>query len=181
VGQDFEFGLIGGVELREIVLVEYDAAWAERFVIERQRISEALGSIARMIEHVGSTSVPGLAAKPVVDIQVTVDDPNDEASYGPALERAGYEIRVREPDHRMFRTPERDVHVHIWKANSDDERRHLIFRNHLRRHAEDREAYEYLKRELAPQFQDTNEYAQAKTTFIEEIVVCAKTDRPLQQ
>ncbi len=126
----------------------------------------------------GSTAVPGLGAKPIVDIMVTVDDPDDEASYGPALEGAGYEIRVREPDHRMYRTPKRDVQVHVWTADSDDERRHLVFRDHLRTNTKAREDYERVKRELAPQFQDTNEYAQAKTAFIEETVLRARAELP---
>ena len=145
--------------------------------MERARIASALGSVARMIEHVGSTAVPGLAAKPVVDIQVTVDDPDYDASYLDALEGAGYVLRVRESGHRMFRTPERDVHVHIWEANSEDEERHVIFRDYLRTNAKARDEYEQLKRELAPKFQDTNDYAQAKTEFIERAVLLARAER----
>ena len=80
-----------------------------------------MGPVARRIEHIGSTAVPELAAKPVVDVMLSVDDPEDESLYLSAMERAGYVLRVREPGHRMFRTPGRDVHVHVWKAGSDDE------------------------------------------------------------
>jgi GrpB-like predicted nucleotidyltransferase (UPF0157 family) len=162
--------LIGGREERVIEIVDYRPAWAERFEGERTRIDAALGSIARSIEHVGSTAVPGLGAKPIVDIMVTVDDPDDEPSYLPQLEQAGYLLRVREPEHRMLRTPELDVQVHIWTAGSDDERRHLTFRDRLRSSAEDRAEYERTKRELAGQYRDVNHYANAKGALIGQII-----------
>ncbi len=162
--------LIGGREERVIDIVDHRSQWAERFDQEKARIEKAVGSVARRIEHVGSTAVPGLAAKPVVDVMLSVDDPEDESSYLPAMERAGYVLRVREPGHRMFRTPEGDVHVHVWKAGSDDEQRHLVFRDRLRSSAEDRAEYEQTKRDLAPQFGDMNAYAHAKSAVIEKIV-----------
>jgi len=162
--------LIGGREERVIEIVDYRPAWAERFGGERARIDAALGSIARSIDHVGSTAVPGLGAKPIVDIMVTVDDPDDESSYLPQLEQAGYVLRVREPQHRMLRTPELEVQVHIWTAGSDDERRHLIFRVRLRSSAEDRAEYERTKRELAGQHRDVNHYANAKGALIGRII-----------
>ncbi len=167
--------LIGGRERRAIVIVDYDPAWPRRFDEERQRISAALGSNARMIEHIGSTSVPGLAAKPIIDILVPVDDVEDEVAYRPALEDAGYVLRVREPGHRMFRTPELDVHVHLWGAGSEDVDRHVLFRDWLRRDERDRRDYEALKRLLAQRdFDDTNEYADAKGELIGEIMVRAR-------
>lgn len=166
--------LIGGRERRAIVIVEYDPAWPERFDGERQRISAALGGNARVIEHIGSTSVPGLAAKPIVDILVPVDDVEDEVVYRPALEDAGYVLRVREQGHRMFRTPELDVHVHLWRAGSEDVERHVLFRDWLRKDERDRRDYEALKRLLAQRdFDDTNEYADAKGELIGEIMVRA--------
>src|SRR6476620_2313423 len=93
-------------------IVDYDDGWPQRFEEERARITDALGETARRVDHVGSTSVPGLGAKPIVDISVAVDDPDDEAAFAPALVAAGYELRVVEPEHRMFRTPARDVQVH---------------------------------------------------------------------
>ncbi|HEX2047425.1 MAG TPA: GrpB family protein [Acidimicrobiales bacterium] len=162
--------LIGGREEREVVIVDYSPAWPVRFEAERRRIGAALGPVARRLEHVGSTAVPGLAAKPVVDIMVTVADPDDEAAYGPALEAAGYLLRVREPGHRMFRTPERDVHVHIWPAGGEDERRQLAFRDRLRSNAADRAEYERTKRELAGRWRDMNYYARAKGPVIERIL-----------
>ena len=130
-----------------------------------------LGSVARRIGHVGSTAVPGLAAKPIVDISVSVDDVDHDEVYRPAMERAGYELRVLELGHRMFRTPGRDVHVHFWPAGGDDERRHLVFRDWLRVDAADRRRYEEHKRELARRdWADMNDYAQAKNTIIDEIM-----------
>jgi GrpB-like predicted nucleotidyltransferase (UPF0157 family) len=109
---------------------------------------------------------------------VTVDDPNAEAAYGPALEEAGYVLRVREPGHRMFRTPAGDVHVHIWPAGSDDEHRHLAFRDRLRSNADDRAEYERTKRSLAGHYRDMNYYARAKTDVIARILARAPEPGP---
>jgi GrpB-like predicted nucleotidyltransferase (UPF0157 family) len=141
--------LIGGREPGYIVLIAYDAQWPKRFEEERGRIAVALGERATRIEHIGSTAVPGLAAKPIVDIVVTVDDCDDEATYAPALETAGYALRVREPGHRMFRSGVKDVHVHIWAASSGELERHLRFRDRLRENEADRRRYEGMKRKLA--------------------------------
>jgi len=174
-GDERDDVLIGGREERVIEIVAYQAGWPERFEEEKARIEAAVGSAARRVEHIGSTAVPGLAAKPVVDVMVTVDDPDDEASYLPALERAGYVLRVREPGHRMFRTPELDVHVHVWRADSEDEERHVEFRDRLRSSAEDRAEYEQTKRELAGQLRDMNAYADAKSDVIAKIVARASS------
>ncbi len=162
--------LIGGREEREIVIVDYSPTWARRFEEESARIAAALSTVACRIEHIGSTAVPGLAAKPIVDILVAVEDPEDEEAYVPALEGAGYVLRVREPGHRMFRTPGRDVHVHVWRSGSDDERRLLVFRDRLRRNPEDRLEYERTKRELAGRWSDMNYYAGAKSDVIDRIM-----------
>jgi GrpB-like predicted nucleotidyltransferase (UPF0157 family)/GNAT superfamily N-acetyltransferase len=167
--------LIGGRERREIVIAEYDEAWPERFDAERERIAEALGAVALRIEHVGSTAVPGLAAKPIIDVLVTVSDVGDEPSYGPALERARYELRVREPEHRMFRTPARDVHVHVWRDGDPEVDRTVAFRDRLRESPDDRLEYERLKRSLAErEWTDMNHYANAKGSLVEEILSRAK-------
>jgi GrpB-like predicted nucleotidyltransferase (UPF0157 family) len=167
--------LVGGRERRPVVLVAPDPTWPATFERHRMVIGWALGARARRIDHVGSTSVPGLAAKPVVDIQVTVDDPDDEPAFGPALEQAGYEVRVREPRHRMFRTPARDVHVHVWAAGSPDERRHVLFRDWLRVDDADRARYEDTKCRLARRsWRDMNYYAEAKAPVIAEIMARAE-------
>ena len=110
-------GLIGGPEKRQIVIVEYDNAWQVKFQQHAKLISEAVGSAALRIEHIGSTSVPGLGAKPIIDILLVVKDSSEESTYSPQLQSAGYVLRVREPDryeHRMFRTPEKDMHLHVY-------------------------------------------------------------------
>ena len=163
--------LIGGRERREIVIAPYDPAWPERFAVERARIAAALGPRALRIEHIGSTSVPGLAAKPIVDILVEV-----ALLEHADLERAGYVLRVREEGHRMFRTPELDVHVHVWLSGHADITAQLAFRDRLRESPEDRAAYEALKRELATrEWADMNHYADAKSPLIREILDRAVT------
>jgi GrpB-like predicted nucleotidyltransferase (UPF0157 family) len=158
--------LIGGRERREIVIADYDPAWPRRFADERARIAAALGERALRIEHIGSTSVPGLAAKPIVDILVEV-----ATMDGIDLSPAGYVLRVREDGHLMFRTPELDVHVHVWPSGSGDIAEQLAFRDRLRGSAPDRAAYEALKRELATRdWPDVNHYAEAKGALIREIL-----------
>jgi GrpB-like predicted nucleotidyltransferase (UPF0157 family) len=167
--------LIGGREKREIVIVDYDSSWPARYQLERDRVRRALGVSALRIEHIGSTAVPGLAAKPIIDLLVAVADPDDETVTVPALHAAGYELRVREPGHRMFRTPERDVHVHVWGHSDPEVARHLRFRDRLRRSPADCDSYERLKRELAArEWAEMNEYADAKAALIEAILARAE-------
>ena len=164
--------LIGGRERREIVIAGYDPAWPERFEVERARIAAVLGERALRIEHIGSTSVPGLAAKPIVDVLVEVASLDD----ADRLERAGYVLRVREDGHRMFRTPELDVHIHVWPTGHPDIAAQLALRDRLRASPEDRAAYEALKRELATRdWPDMNHYAEAKSGLIREILGRAAT------
>lgn len=166
--------LIGGRERRPIVIEPYDPAWPERFAHEARCITDALRTSARRVEHIGSTSVPGLGAKPIVDILVAVGDVDDER-ITPALERAGYVLRVRERGHRMFRRPDRSVHVHLWPADGDDVHRHLLFRDWLRASAEDRALYESVKRDLARRdWDDMNDYADAKSPVVAEITARAE-------
>jgi GrpB-like predicted nucleotidyltransferase (UPF0157 family) len=169
--------LIGGIEKRQIVIVDYDPLWPERFQKHAAIIVQALGEKALAIEHVGSTSVPGLAAKPIIDIDVIVEDPSDEEAYLPALVQAGYVLRVREPDwyqHRMFRTPELNVHVHIFAPDCVEVRRHLAFRDRLKANMEDRRLYESVKRKLAQEdWPDMDTYAEAKTEVVEQIIARA--------
>jgi GrpB-like predicted nucleotidyltransferase (UPF0157 family) len=173
--------IIGEIESPAIVVVDYDPAWQGRFRLEEARIRAALGEAALSVEHIGSTSVPGLAAKPIVDILLVVEDSADEASYLPALEEAGYVLRVREPDfdeHRMFRTPEKDVHVHVFSPGSKEIERYLLLREQLRENEEDRELYVRTKRELASrEWPSMQHYAEAKTEVIEGIIARAAARR----
>lgn len=167
--------LIGGVEKRDIELVPPDPAWSARFAVERAKIVAALGVKAIRVDHIGSTSIPGIAAKPIIDIDLSVKDVDDEEDYLPALTTAGYQLRVREPGHRMVRTTNLGVHVHCCTTGSDWERRHLLFRDWLRYDRADRVAYGELKNVLAQQdWPDMNAYAEAKSALIKEITARAE-------
>jgi len=172
--------LIGGLEPGGIMLAAYDPAWAARYEREAATIRAALGAIALRVEHVGSTAVPGLVAKPIIDILVVVYDSSREGTYLPELERAGYVLRVREPafhEHRMLRTPGADVHVHVYPADSAEIGRMLGFRDRLRRSARDRDAYAAAKRRLASRpWKSMQHYAEAKSPVIERILAGAGSD-----
>lgn len=170
-----ETELIGGIEKREIRIVDHDPQWHEKFQFHANRIAAALGDVVLRIEHIGSTSVPGLAAKPIIDILVVVARCQDEASYLPKMEEAGYVLRVREPEHRMFRTPELDAHIHVYSQGSSEIERYQTFRDRLRQNAADRQRYEETKRRLAAQdWPDMNAYADAKTEVVESIIAAAR-------
>lgn len=133
-------------------------------------IRSALGPAAIAVEHIGSTAVTGLAAKPIIDILVTVEDITAEEDYLPPLLEAGYVLPVREPGHRMVRTPTLDVHVHIHPVGDPAADDLLLLRDHLRHHDTDRALYEQTKRALiAQEWSDMNAYADAKTEVISEI------------
>jgi GrpB-like predicted nucleotidyltransferase (UPF0157 family) len=157
-----------------ITLVDYDPAWDALYLREAARIRAALGGHLLLIEHVGSTAVRGLAAKPKVDIVVAVIDSSNESDYVPALEARGYELRVREPawhEHRLFNGPDTVVNLHVFSAGCEEIERLLRFRDHLRRSETDRMLYERTKRALARQtWKYTQNYADAKSTVVEEIL-----------
>lgn len=167
----------------QVQLVDYDPAWPRVFERERRRIRSALGDRALLIEHVGSTSVPGLAAKPRIDILLVVADSSSETAYVPELEAAGYILRIREPEwyeHRMFNAPDTALNLHVLSAGCAEIDRMLGFRDHLRQDDADRELYERTKRELAQrEWRFLQDYADAKSQVVEEIIarVNAKTDR----
>jgi GrpB-like predicted nucleotidyltransferase (UPF0157 family) len=167
--------LIGGVEKREIQIVPPDPTWPDRFAAERAKIVVALGAKAVRVDHIGSTSIPGVAAKPIIDIDLSIKDADYEEDYLPGLVAAGYQLRVREPGHRMVRTANLGVHVHCCTTGSDWERRHLLFRDWLRYDETDRLAYGELKKELARHdWPDMNVYAEAKSSLIREITARAE-------
>jgi GrpB-like predicted nucleotidyltransferase (UPF0157 family) len=160
-----------------VVLMAYDPAWPALFEREAERIRSALGVAAVLVEHAGSTSVPGLAAKPIIDIVLGVADSSDESSYAPSLDAAGYVLRIREPDwheHRVFKGPDTNVNLHVFTIGSPEIARMLRFRDRLRSHPEDRDLYERTKRELAAQrWQYVQHYADAKTDVVEAIMARA--------
>src|SRR5215217_5995839 len=165
--------LVGGREKRAIVIADPDPAWPRRFDAERERIAAALGDRALRIEHIGSTAVPGLPAKPIVDVLLVVADSANEQAYLPALVDAGYILRIREPawyEHRLFKGPDTDVNLHVFSAGCPEIERHLLFRDWLRGNEADRQLYARTKRELAQQdWKYTQYYADAKTAVIGEI------------
>jgi GrpB-like predicted nucleotidyltransferase (UPF0157 family) len=158
-------------------LAESDPAWAEWYAREEDRIRTALGPRALAVEHVGSTSVPGLAAKPVIDIVLVVADSSDEAAYVSDLEDAGYRLQLREPDwyeHRFLFDHEPDVQIHVFTIGSPEVERMLMFRDHVRTHSEDRDLYQRTKRELAAKrWVYVQDYADAKSSVVEAIIARA--------
>lgn len=176
---DLDACTIGGARPHggPIHLAECDPRWPELFEREAARIERALGDTAMRVEHVGSTSVPGLAAKPVIDILLEVPDSGDESAYVAPLESHGYELRIREPDwweHRMLKGPDTDVNLHVFTAGCPEIGRMLRFRDHLRASPSARRLYELRKRELASREWDyVQHYADAKTRVIEDILARA--------
>lgn len=165
-----------------IMLADYDPAWPVLFGREAARIRAALGDRAVQVEHVGSTSVPGLAAKPIVDILLAVPDSADEQAYVPALEAAGYVLRAREPEwfeHRLFSGPDADINLHVFAAGAAEIDRMLLFRDWLRANDADRAAYLQVKRDLAGRtWRHVQHYADAKTAIVEQVIARATRYRP---
>lgn len=166
-----------------IEIIAYRGAWAELYTAEATRLKQALGSAALRVEHVGSTAVPGLAAKDTVDIQVSVMSLEDDDLFKPQLESLDYSfLPDDEPAHRFFRLEDEGgrvlFHVHLCESRSDWERRHIAFRDYLREHPDTAREYEALKKSLAPRFEDANEYADAKSDFIRRVEDAAAKDEP---
>jgi GrpB-like predicted nucleotidyltransferase (UPF0157 family) len=163
-------------------LADYDPGWPVLFAREAARIRAALGSRAVHIEHVGSTSVPGLAAKPMVDILLAVPDSADEHAYVPALQAAGYVLRAREPgrfEHRMFKGPDTDINLHVFTVGAAEIDRMLLFRDRLRASDADRAAYLQVKRDLAGRtWRHVQHYADAKSAIVEQITARATRHQP---
>ncbi|HJQ70931.1 MAG TPA: GrpB family protein [Blastocatellia bacterium] len=161
-----------------VLIADYDPEWPQSFAREAALIRSALGHRALAVEHVGSTSVPGLAAKPIIDILLVVANSADEAAYVPALEAAGYLLRIREPDwneHRMLKGPNNEVNLHVFSQGCAEIERMLLFRDWLRSNPEDRQLYEQTKRELARQsWRYMQNYADAKSVVVAEIMERAR-------
>jgi GrpB-like predicted nucleotidyltransferase (UPF0157 family) len=160
-----------------VTLHDYDPAWPALYAREAARIRAALGETIVALEHTGSTSVPGLAAKPIIDITLLVPDSADEPRYVPQLEAAGYVLRIREPhwhEHRLLKGPDTDVNLHVFSQGNVELDRMVGFRDWLRSHPEDRALYERTKRELAARtWRHVQHYADAKTAVVEEIIARA--------
>jgi GrpB-like predicted nucleotidyltransferase (UPF0157 family) len=169
--------LPGPVEIHE-----YDPEWPRLYEREEERIRAVLGDRVIRIEHVGSTSVPGLPAKPLIDVALEVPDSAEEVAYVPALEAAGYSLRIREPEwfeHRLLKGPDTDVNVHVFSAGCEEVDRMLLFRDWLRGNAADRELYAVKKGELAGrEWKYLQQYADAKTSVVNEIMARATGKEP---
>lgn len=163
---------------RPVVVVDYDPEWPRRFQVERDRILTAIGDWTTAIEHVGSTAVPGLAAKPIIDVMIGIRRLADAVHCICPLEDLGYEYvpsyEDEMPFRRYFRKDDdegsRVAHVHMVEPSHPFWERHLAFRDWLRTHPEDARAYADLKRELAVRYRnDRLAYTEAKTDFIRRI------------
>ena len=164
-----------------ITLAEYDPEWPVLFDREAARIRVVLGDTAVRVEHVGSTSVPGLAAKPIIDILLAVPDSANEQAYVPALESAGDVLRSREPDwfeQRLFKGPDTNINLHVFTVGAAEIDRMLLFRDWLRADDADRDAYLQVKRDLAKRsWRHVQHYADSKTAIVQQILARAAAAR----
>ena len=161
-----------------IYLAPYDPAWPSLFTRLAKHIHEALGDSLLLLEHVGSTSVPGLSAKPIIDMVLAVADSSDELSYVKPLEEKGYTLRIREPDwykHRLLKPPDVQGNLHVFSDGCEEIEQMLLFRDWLRDHRDDRLLYEETKRKLAARtWKYTQNYADAKSEVVQEILARAR-------
>ena len=161
-------------EYQQIVVADYDPQWPQWFEQAAERIRGALGDTVLLLEHVGSTSVPGLPAKPLIDINLVVADTTDEVAYVPRLEEIGYVLRIREPDwfeHRLLRGYDPPVNLHVFPPDCEEVERMRSFRDHLRTNEADRTLYERTKRELAAkEWKYVQNYADAKSEIVRDIL-----------
>jgi len=157
-----------------IHLAPYDPNWPALFSKLETRVRRALGDKVLMLEHVGSTSIEGLSAKPIIDMLLVVVDSADEESYVPSLENQGFLLRIREPDwyeHRLLKGTELKANLHVFSEGCEEAKRMLTFRDWLRTHDKDKELYEKKKHHLARQtWKYTQHYADAKTEVVQEIL-----------
>lgn len=156
-----------------VVLLDYDPEWARMYEREASFIRSALEEKALVLEHIGSTAVPGLSAKPCIDILLGVEDSADEGSYIPELDAAGFVLRMRHPDwneHRVLKSERINVNLHVWSVGHSEIRRHIAFRDWLRSHPDDRNAYNDAKLQIATgNFDTMPDYAEAKNEIIATI------------
>jgi GrpB-like predicted nucleotidyltransferase (UPF0157 family) len=166
-----------------IELAAYDPAWTAAYRGHAAKIGAALGDRALRLEHVGSTSVPQLPAKPVIDIVLEVRDSAAEPAYAPNLQAAGYELRIREPDwfeHRVFKDLAGGVNLHVFSGGCPETERMIQFRDWLRSHPDDRDLYAHTKHELAARrWTYMQQYADAKTNVITSIMGRAHAALPI--
>jgi len=166
----------------KVEIVDYDPVWPATFEREAARLRRTLGERVRLLEHAGSTSVPGLPAKPIIDMVLALPDSSDESAYLPDMDAAGYVLRIREPDwyeHRVFKGPDANINLHVFTAGAAEIQKMLTFRDWLRTHPEELDLYRRTKLELASrEWEFVQHYADAKTQVIEGILARAGWHAP---
>ncbi len=164
-----------------IPLWPYDPTWPAQYVGEEAKIRTALGDKALVLEHVGSTSIPGIGAKPIIDILLAVADSADEEAYVPALTAQGYRLHLREPDweqHRVMKGDNPNVNLHVFTVGSREIERMVGFRDRCRTHPDEHRLYEETKRELAARtWRHVQHYANAKGEVVEAIIARALAEK----
>ncbi|KAJ3578885.1 hypothetical protein NPX13_g1676 [Xylaria arbuscula] len=162
---------------KPLKIVDYKPEWPAMFAEHERRIRQALGDRVVLLQHVGSTSVPGLAAKDIIDIDLAVPNPADEESYVPDLEAAGFKLILREPvwyQHRFFHFEEPYTNLHVLAPDSSELVRHRLFRDWLREHEDDRKLYTAVKKESAEASaaagEGTRQYTNRKEPVVREIL-----------
>ena len=164
-----------------VYLAPYDPAWPSLFNRLKKQVHDAFGSNVLLLEHMGSTAVPGLSAKPIIDMVLVVEDSSDEPSYVKPLEKKGYTLRIREPDwheHRLLKPPDLGGNLHVFSTGCEEIEQMLLFRDWLRNHADDRLLYEETKRELAARtWKYRQNYADAKSEVVQEILARARRNQ----
>lgn len=160
-----------------ILLAPYNPEWPAMFALLEKQIRDLLGARVLLLEHVGSTSIPGLSAKPIIDMVLAVEDSADEISYVPPLAAAGYVLKIREPDwfeHRLLKSPVTDGNLHVFSRACEGIDRMLAFRDQLRSSDADRRLYERTKQELAARrWKYVQNYADAKSDVVTDILTRA--------
>ena len=173
--------VLGEASGLSVELSDHDPSWRWQFQELRGALAATLGNVAVRIDHVGSTSVPGLVAKPIIDVQISVRDVNDEAAYRGAIESLGFPLRARESGHRYFRRPKgalQIANIHVTELGSESEHEHLLFRDYLRTHPRRAAAYAELKRALQARYAaDRISYGEAKGPFVRETLELAQNPR----
>ena len=162
----------------DITVAEYDPTWPAAYAVLADRVRGALGDGVLALEHVGSTSVPGLAAKPIIDLDLTVADSTDESRYRPQLEAAGFALVLRERawhEHRMLTHDAPHANLHVWRPDCPEAVRHVLLRDWLREHPQDRDAYAAAKRAAADRLRTGGgglvvDYNELKAPVIREIL-----------
>ncbi len=157
-----------------IHIADYDPAWSSIFAELEKEIRGVLGDKVLLLEHVGSTSVSGLSAKPIIDMVLAVLDSSDESFYVPQLETLGYVLKIREPDwyeHRVLKLQDTKANLHVFTSGCEEIERMIAFRDWLRNHPEDMKLYEATKRKLSQQiWKYVQDYADAKSAVVLEIM-----------